>query len=141
MSFNKLMITPINPINNLIFKNWSSLPLINSIISFLKLVITPFNHFSNLIFKIGYYSNFKYNLIDDCYNQNQCFNSITCYVCKKIEESKDDFTKKRLKRLNRVKDMRQNVRELKRCFIMPVLRRTYILFTTLIAYLFFQYQK
>ena len=126
MSFNKLMITPINPINNLIFKNWSSLLLINSII----------------IFKIGYYSNFKQNLIDDCYNQNQCFNSITCYVCKKIEESKDDFTKKRLKRLNRVKDiMRQNVRELKRCLIMPVLRRTYILFTTLKAYFIFSISK
>ena len=26
------------------------------------------------------------------------------YVCKKIEESKDDFTKKRIKRLKRVKD-------------------------------------
>ena len=61
---------------------------------------------------------------------------------KKIEESKDDFTKKRLKRLNRVKDiMRQNVRELKRCLIMPVLRRTYILFTTLKAYFIFSISK
>jgi len=28
-----------------------------------------------------------------------------CYVCKRIEESKDDFTKKRIKKLKRVKDI------------------------------------
>ena len=50
-------------------------------------------------------SNFKQNLIEDFYKYNQSFNSNTCYVCKRIEESKDDFTKKRLKRLKRVKDI------------------------------------
>ena len=33
------------------------------------------------------------------------FNSSTCYVCKRIEESKDDFTKKRIKKIKRVKDI------------------------------------
>ena len=46
-------------------------------------------------------SNFKQNLIEDFYQQNKCINSNTCYVCKRIKESKDDFTKKRLKRLIR----------------------------------------
>ena len=32
-------------------------------------------------------------------------NSSTCYVCRRIEESKEDLTKKRLKRLKRVKDI------------------------------------
>ena len=61
-------------------------------------------HFSKLS-NINLISNFKQNLIEDFYQQNKCFNSITCYVCKRIEESKDDFTKKRLKRLKRVKDI------------------------------------
>ena len=46
-------------------------------------------------------SNFKQNLIKDFYQQNKCINSKTSYVFKLIEESKDDFTKKRLKRLIR----------------------------------------
>ena len=46
-------------------------------------------------------SNFKKNLIEDFYQQNKCINSKTSYVFKLIEESKDDFTKKRLKRLIR----------------------------------------
>ena len=46
---------------------------------------------------------FKQNLIEDFYQQNKCFNSNTCYVCKRIGETKDDFTKKRIKRLKRVK--------------------------------------
>ena len=46
-------------------------------------------------------SNFKQNLIEDFYQQNKCINSKTSYVFKLIEESKDDFTKKRLKRLIR----------------------------------------
>ena len=37
--------------------------------------------------------------------QNKCLNSNTCYVCKRIEKSKDDFSKKRIKRLKRVKDI------------------------------------
>ena len=40
-------------------------------------------------------SNFKKNLIEDFYQQNKCINSKTSYVFKLIEESKDDFTKKR----------------------------------------------
>ena len=43
--------------------------------------------------------------MEDFYQQNKCINSNTCYVCKRIVESKDDFTKKRLNRLNRVKDI------------------------------------
>ena len=35
-------------------------------------------------------------------------NSKTCYVCKRIEESKDDFTKKRLKRVKIVKEYNYN---------------------------------
>ena len=46
-------------------------------------------------------SNFKKNLIEDFYQQNKCINSKTSYVFKLIEESKDDFTKKRLKILIR----------------------------------------
>jgi len=54
---------------------------------------------------INLISNFKQHLIEDFYQQNKCFNSNTCYVYKIIEERKDDFTKKRLKRLKRVKDI------------------------------------
>ena len=54
---------------------------------------------------INLVSNFKQNLIEDFYQQNKCVNSNTCYVCKRIEETKDDFTKKRIKRLKRVKDI------------------------------------
>ena len=61
-------------------------------------------HFSKLS-NINLISNFKQNLIEDFYQQNKCSNSNTCYVCKRIEESKDDFTKKKLKRLKRVKDI------------------------------------
>ena len=53
---------------------------------------------------LTYLSNFKQSFID-FYQQNKCFNSNTCYVCKRIEESKDDFTKERIKRLKRVKDI------------------------------------
>ena len=56
-------------------------------------------------FKYQYFSNFKQNLIEDFHKQNKCINSNTCYVCKRIEESKDDFTKNRLKKLKRVKDI------------------------------------
>ena len=42
--------------------------------------------------------NFKHNLIEDYYWQNQCFNINMCYVCKRIKESKR-------KRLNRVKEI------------------------------------
>ena len=56
-------------------------------------------HFSKLS-NINLISNFKQNLIEDFYQENTCFNSNTCNVCcKRIEESKDDFTKKRPKRL------------------------------------------
>ena len=54
-------------------------------------------HFSKLS-TINLISNFKQNLIEDFYQQNQCFNSNRCYVCKRIKETKDDFTKK-LKRV------------------------------------------
>ena len=49
---------------------------------------------------LSFISNFKQNLIGRFYQQNQCFN-----VCKRIKESKDDFTQKRLKRLKRVRDI------------------------------------
>jgi len=49
------------------------------------------------------FSNFKQNSKEDFYQQNKCFNSNTCYVCKRIEESKEDFTKKRVKREKREK--------------------------------------
>jgi len=55
-------------------------------------------------------------------------NANTCYVCKRIKESKDDFTKKRLKRLKRVKDIIKQ---------MPLLRKTYTFFTTHKAYFIF----
>ena len=61
-------------------------------------------HFSKRS-SINLISNLKQNLIEDFYQQNKCFNSNTCYVYKRIEESKDEFTKKRMKRLKRVKDM------------------------------------
>ena len=35
--------------------------------------------------------NFKQNVIEDFYQQNKCFNSNPCYVCKRIEETKDDY--------------------------------------------------
>ena len=54
---------------------------------------------------INLISNFKQDFIEDFYQQNQCFYSNTCYVCKRIEESKDDFAKKRLKRLIREEDI------------------------------------
>ena len=38
------------------------------------------------------------------YQQNKCINSNTCYVFLRIDESKGDFSKNRLKRLKRVKD-------------------------------------
>ena len=41
-------------------------------------------------------------LIEDFYQQNK---ANTCYVCKRIKESKGDFTKKRIKRLKKVKDL------------------------------------
>jgi len=53
---------------------------------------------------INLISNFKQNLTEDFYQQNKFFNANTCYVCKRIEESKDDFTKKRIKRVKRVKE-------------------------------------
>ena len=56
------------------------------------------------MFSYSMFSYFKQNLIEDFYQQYQFFNSNICYVCKRIEESKDIFTKKRLKRLKRVKD-------------------------------------
>jgi len=43
--------------------------------------------------------------MEDFYQHNKCFNSNTCYVCKRIKGSKNDFTKKRIKRLKRVKDI------------------------------------
>ena len=61
-------------------------------------------HFSKLS-NINLISNFKQNLNEDFYQQNKCFNSNTCHVCKKIEERNDDFTKKRIKRLKRIKDI------------------------------------
>ena len=70
----------------------------------------------------------KQNLIEDFYQQNKCFNSNTCYVCKRIEESKDDFTKKKIKRLKRVKDIIKHKGCQKTARIkMPVFYRTYIL--------------
>ena len=90
-------------------------------------------HFSKLS-NINLISSFKQNLIEDFYKQNKCFNSNTCYVCKRIEESKNDFTRKRLKRLKRVKDIIkhkgcQKTARIKRCLKIPVFRRTYIFFT------------
>ena len=60
---------------------------------------------SFLISILSFISNFKQNLIGRFYQQNQCFNPNTCHVCKRIEESKDDFTKKRLRRLKRVRNI------------------------------------
>ena len=54
-----------------------------------------FSKLSNIILIL----NFKRNLMKDFYQQNKCMNSNTCYVCKRIEESKDEFTKRRLKRV------------------------------------------
>jgi len=59
-------------------------------------------HFSKLS-NINLILNFKQNLVEDYYQQNKCINSNTCHVYKRIEETKDDFTKKRLKRVKRVK--------------------------------------
>ena len=94
---------------------------------------------------INLISNFEQNLIEDLYQQNKCFNSNPCYVCKRIEESKEDFTKiKRVKDIiKHIKDVK-NLRELKRCVKMPVLRyRTYIFFTVHKAYFeyFFKQHK
>ena len=61
-------------------------------------------HFLKLS-NINLISNFKQNLIKIFYRQNKCINSNTCYVCKRFEESKDDFTKKRIKRLKRINDI------------------------------------
>jgi len=55
-------------------------------------------HFSKLS-NINLISSFKQNLIEDLYHQNKYINSSACYVCKRIEERKDDFIKKRLKRV------------------------------------------
>ena len=52
-------------------------------------------HFPKLSI-INFISNFKQNLREDFYQQNKCFNSNTCYVFKRNEESKNDLTKKRL---------------------------------------------
>ena len=98
-------------------------------------------HFSKLS-NINILLNIKQNLIEYFYLQNKCLNSNTCYVWKRVEESKDDFTKKRQKKLKRVKDIIkhkgcQKWRELKRCLNIPVLRRTCIFFTTHKAFLFF----
>jgi len=46
---------------------------------------------------INLISNFRQYLIEDFYQQNKYFNSNTCYVCKRIEEFKDDFTKEKNK--------------------------------------------
>ena len=59
-------------------------------------------HFSKLS-NINLILNFKQNLVEDYYQQNKCINFNTCHVYKRIEETKDDFTKKRLKRVKRVK--------------------------------------
>ena len=73
---------------------------------------------------INLISNFKQNLIEDFYQQNQCFNSNTCYVSKRIEEIKDDFTKKRIKRLKRVKDIIKHKGCQKSARIKKMLRNT-----------------
>ena len=72
--------------------------------NFLKIWYENKRHFSKLS-NINHISNFKQNLIENFYQQDKCINSNTCYVSKRFEESKDDITKKRLKRLKRVKDI------------------------------------
>ena len=57
------------------------------------------HYFYLYFYNINLISNLKQNLIENFYQQNKCFNSNTCYVCKRI----DDFTKKKIKRLKRVK--------------------------------------
>ena len=82
------------------------LNLLNTIIkTSIKIGLIPCTgHFFKLS-NINIISKFKQNLIEDFYQQNKCFNSSTCYVCKQIEESKDDFTKKSIKKLKRVKNI------------------------------------
>ena len=50
-------------------------------------------------------SNIRENLIDDYYKKNQCLNSKNCYVCKRIQDNKDEFVRIKLKRLKRVKEI------------------------------------
>ena len=80
--------------------------LLNTIIkTSIKIGLIPCTgHFFKLS-NINIISKFKQNLIEDFYQQNKCFNSSTCYVCKRIEESKDDFTKKRIKKIKRIKNI------------------------------------
>ena len=59
-----------------------------------------FAYFSKLS-NINFISNFKQNFISK--TNGLIFNA--CYVCKRIEESKDDCTKKIIKRFKRVKDI------------------------------------
>ena len=68
-------------------------------------------------------------LIEDFYQQNK---ANTCYVCKRIKESKGDFTKKRIKRLKKVKDLikHKGCQKSARIKKMPLLRKTYTFFKT-----------
>ena len=79
-------------------------------------------HFFKLS-NINLISNFKQNLIEDYYQQNKFFNSNTC--CKRIEESKVDFTKKRVKDIIKHKGCQKSTR-MKKMLKMPVFRKTYI---------------
>ena len=85
----------------------------------------PSRHFSKLS-NINLILNFKQNLIWRFYQQNKCLNSNTCYVCKRIEETKDNFTKKRIKRLKRVKVMIKH----KRCQKSARIKYIQFFFTT-----------
>ena len=89
-------------------------------------------HFFKLS-NINLISNFKQNLIEDYYQQNKFFNSNTC--CKRIEESKVDFTKKRVKDIIKHKGCQKSTR-MKKMLKMPVYLKTYIIFTTQKPFLF-----
>ena len=81
-----------------------NLSLLYFIVFFPKIWYENKRHFSKLS-TINLILNYKQNLIEDFFQQNQCINANTCYVCKRIEESKDDFTNKRIKILKGVKDI------------------------------------
>ena len=78
---------------------------------FPKIWVENKQQFSKLL-TINLISNFKQNLIEDAYKQNQCFNSTHAIFAKYSMKAKANFAKKMTKRLKRVKDVFKNWHEL-----------------------------
>ena len=67
-------------------------------------------------------SKLRENLLNNYYERNQCRSSKTCFVCKRLTETKNEFIKLKLKRLKRVEAIIKHRGQQKTCRIKKVLR-------------------